>query len=199
MRIAFQLLAFIWAASALAGNPILGEIELEAASKLEQNAGVWFDGQYVGYVKDLRGKNKLVALPGEHALLVKLVGYEDVARTIVVDPGGQKQYRVSMRETENLTYPAKEETARVRLSVEPDEAAVFVNGTFAGHVDRFNGRAGMRLATGTYQFTIALPGYRSFDTELSVRAGQDYELRTELAEGGYIDQAVELTADRSRD
>jgi hypothetical protein len=38
----------LWGAQALAANPLLGEVELEAASKAERDAGVWLDGQYVG-------------------------------------------------------------------------------------------------------------------------------------------------------
>lgn len=194
MRHATLLLACLWAGGTFAANPILGEIKLDAASKIERNAGVWLDGQYVGYVKDLRGKGKLVVVPGEHDLLVKLVGYEDVAQTVVVDPGEAKRYRVSMAPAADVTYPDEEETARLRVSVVPEDAAVFVNGKFVGHVDRFDGRAGMRLEAGVYDITIALPGYQSFETELTVRAGQDYELKTTLAKGVLTDQAAELTA-----
>ena len=53
------------ASGAIAANPLQGEVELKAASKVEQNAGLWLDGQYVGFVKDLEGKGTLVLLPGE--------------------------------------------------------------------------------------------------------------------------------------
>ena len=43
-----------------AANPILGEVEIESASRIERYAGVWVDDQYVGYVKNLRGSGKLV-------------------------------------------------------------------------------------------------------------------------------------------
>jgi len=176
-----------------AANPLLGEVEIKPASKLERDAGVWLDGQYVGYVRDLQGKRKLVLVPGQHALLFKLVGYQDVASSITVEPGEETQYRVSMQPAPNVAYPTKESTARLRLSVEPEDAAVFVNNSYVGHVDQFDGRAGMRLAPGTYRFTIALPGYRSFETELTLRAEQDYEIKTELAKGSLEEQAGVLT------
>jgi hypothetical protein len=38
-----------------AGNNVLGEIELVGASKVENTSGVWVDGQYVGYLNELKG------------------------------------------------------------------------------------------------------------------------------------------------
>lgn len=182
------------AASTWAASPLQGEVELEAASRLERDAGVWLDGQYVGYVKDLGGKGRLALVPGSHDLLFKLIGYEDVAKTVVVEPGDRKRYRVTMTEGANVSYPEKENTAQLRLSVKPEDAAIFVNDAYVGHVDKFGGRAGMRLSAGTYRFTIALPGYQPFTTELTLRTGQTYEIKTELPKGQIGDQADELTA-----
>jgi PEGA domain len=197
MRKETFLLGVVWlgaTTSALAANPIQGEVEVEAATKVDRNAGLWLDGQYVGFVKDLEGNGRLVLVPGEHQLLFKLVGFDDIATTIVVEPGDHKRYRVAMSPAANLTYPEKANTARLRVSVKPEEAAIFVNGAYAGHIDRFDGRRGMRLAPGVYRFTIALPGYESFETELTLRAGRDYEIKTELAQGSLEDQAGALTA-----
>jgi hypothetical protein len=52
----------------------------------------------------------------------------------------------------------------------------------------------MRLSAGTYRVTIALPGYEPFNAELTVRAGQTYEIKTELEKGLLGEQALELTA-----
>jgi hypothetical protein len=182
------------AASTQAVNPVLGEIEIVPASSIESDAGVWLDGQYVGYVKNLRGGGKLVLVPGEHELQFKLIGYQDVTSTVIVEPGEEKRYRVTMFEQPDLTYPSRQETAKLRIEVEPEDAAVFVDNAFVGHVDRFNGPAGMRLKAGTYRFTIALPGYQSFETELTLRAGQTYEIKTDLPRGGYYDQGDELSS-----
>lgn len=191
---ALMLLTAFPAINAFAANPILGEVEIVAAGKAERDAGVWLDGQYMGYVKDLRGKGRLVMVPGEHELAFRLVGYETVERALVVEPGQEKKYRLAMREAENLTYPDHERTARLRISVEPEDAAVFVNDEYVGHVDRFDGRKGMRLAPGTYSFTIALPGFQPFETELTLREQQSYEIKTELARGRYAEQPAELSA-----
>jgi hypothetical protein len=182
------------AADASGDNPLLGEIQLQAASKIDLDAGVWLDDQYVGFVKDLRGNGRIVTVPGEHRLLFQLVGYEDVERSFVVEPGEQKLFRLKMREQSEASYPDKADTARVRFEVEPDTAAVFVNGEFVGPVNRFDGRSGMRMSAGTYQFKIALPGYQAFATEMTVISGQTYEVKTKLPKGSIGDQAAELTA-----
>ena len=51
-------------ASAFAENKVLGQIDLVAASKVEKTSGVWIDGQYVGYLHELKGSKKLLLLPG---------------------------------------------------------------------------------------------------------------------------------------
>ena len=182
------------AGGAMAANPLQGEVELKAAGKIERNAGLWLDGQYVGFVKDLEGNGKLVLLPGEHQLVFKLIGYNDVTSTIVVEPGSSKQYRVAMLPNPNATYPDENNTAQLRISVKPEEAAIFVNDSYVGHIDRFDGRRGMRLSAGTYRLTIALPGYEAFNTEITVRAGQSYEIKAELPKGPLDEQAAELIA-----
>lgn len=171
-----------------AANPHLGEVEIRAASRVEKDAGVWVDGQYMGHVKQLRGKSRLYLLPGQHELVFKLVGYDDVHQTIVVEPGGSSEYRLSMQQKTQLNFPTDEQTASLVLSVAPDAAAVFVNDQYAGHVARFDGRKGMRLREGTYRVRITLPGYRPFETELTLRANQSYEIKTELAKGSIAEQ-----------
>ena len=193
LKTALLVIAASGAVGAQAANPILAEIEIEAATRLELDAGVWLDDQYVGYVRDLQGKGKLVTLPGEHRLRFQLIGFEDVERTVVVEPGEEKRYRLRMLEDTEASYPEKAETARIKLDVEPDEAVVFVDGKFVGPVERFDGR-GIRMAPGTYDFTVALPGYQAFETQMTVTAGQTYELKTKLGRAGISEQADELTA-----
>jgi hypothetical protein len=183
-----------FAGPALAANPLQGEVELKAASKAERNAGVWLDGQYVGFVKDLEGRGKLVLLPGDHQLVFKLIGYDDLTSRIDVEPGSRNRYRVAMLPLADATYPEESRTAQLRVSVKPEKAAIFVNDSYVGHIDRFDGRRGMRLSAGTYRLTIALPGYEAFDTELTVRAGQSYEIKTDLRKGSLDARAAALIA-----
>lgn len=193
------LILVLGTTSALAINSMQGEVQIEAASRVERNAGVWLDDQYIGYVRNLRRSGKLVLVPGEHRLVFKLIGYEDLESTIVVEPGERTRYRVAMRRAPDFDYPDDSETARLRLSVKPSDAAIFVNDAYVGHVDRFDGRHGMRLSAGTYRVTIALPGYQAFETELSLLAGQTYDIRTELPKTSMEVQADLLTARESAD
>jgi hypothetical protein len=62
-------------ATVQAGNDILGEIQLEGATKVEKTSGVWVDGQYLGYLRELKGSKKILLLPGEHEISVRQNGY----------------------------------------------------------------------------------------------------------------------------
>ncbi len=197
MRRAIFILGFVscfGGTYSFAANPMLGEVQFEAASRVERDAGVWLDDQYIGFVRNLRGRGKLVLVPGEHQLVFKLIGYEELAKTIVVEPGDHTRYRVAMRRAADFDLPERAETARLRLAIKPTEAAVFVDDVYVGHVNRFSGRDGMRLAAGTYRFTIALPGYQAFETELRLLAGQTYRIKTDLPKETIEAQADVLTA-----
>ncbi len=194
IAVGVAIAAWFVTGAGMAANPLQGEVELKAAGRVEQNAGLWLDGQYMGFVKDLEGKGKLVLVPGEHQLVFKLIGYNDLTSSIVVEPGSRKQYRVAMLPNPNAIYPDESNTAQLRISVKPAEAALFVNDSYVGHIDRFDGRRGMRLSAGTHRLTIALPGYEAFNTEITVRAGQTYEIKAELPKGSLDAQAAELIA-----
>src|ERR1035437_3108906 len=68
-------------------NQVLGEIELVGASKVEKTSGVWVDGQYLGYLKELKGTKKILLLPGEHEIVVRQGGYQDFTQKVVLQPG----------------------------------------------------------------------------------------------------------------
>ena len=42
-----------------AGNDVMGEVRFEGRSNVEKTSGVWIDGQYVGYLKELKGSKKV--------------------------------------------------------------------------------------------------------------------------------------------
>jgi PEGA domain-containing protein len=73
-----------------AENKVLGEVELLGASKVENTSGVWIDGQYVGYLNELKGSKKLLLLPGEHEITVRQGGYLDFVQKVTVR-AGEKQ------------------------------------------------------------------------------------------------------------
>jgi hypothetical protein len=162
-----------------AGNDVLGEIELVGATKVEKTSGVWIDGQYVGYLKELKGSKKILLLPGEHEIVVRQGGYKDFSQKVMVQPGGKQLIRVAMEKDLRMQIPTI--TAEIKLSVVPDRAAVFVDGLFVGHVAEFGGvgRA-LLVAPGKRKITVSLPGYQTFETEINLVASQKFQVKTDL-------------------
>ncbi len=50
-------------APATSGNKIMGEVVLQGAKKIDRDSGVWIDGNYVGYAKELHGRKKNSSSP----------------------------------------------------------------------------------------------------------------------------------------
>ena len=83
-----------------AQTAILGELEFQGASKVEKTSGVWVDGQYVGYLGELKGKKKVLLLPGDHELIVRQAGYKDFTEKITVEPKVLRSFPSKCRKTE---------------------------------------------------------------------------------------------------
>src|SRR6202050_2393228 len=163
-----------------AENEVMGEIQFEGTSHIEKTSGVWVDGGYVGYLKELKGSKKVLLLPGEHVITVRQDGYQDFTERILVQPGQKEVVRVAMEKAP--TGPLPEVTATVKIAVNPSRAAVFLDGLFVGHVGEFEGMGrGMLVAPGTHQIRIALPGYQTFETGITLLANQKVEIKTDLA------------------
>ena len=113
-------------------NQILGEIELVGPSKVEKTSGVWVDGQYLGYLKELKGSKKILLLPGEHEIVVRQDGFQDFTDKITVRPGEKQTISVRMVKDPRFKMPSV--FSEIKLSVTPDRAAVFVDGLYVGHV-----------------------------------------------------------------
>ena len=163
-------------------NEILGEVRFRPQNGAAKTAGVWVDGKYVGYLSELKGSKKLLLLPGEHEISVREAGYQSVEQKISVQPNAVQTLRVSMAKDPRAQFPTV--SAEVRLSIDPDRAAVFVDDQFAGHAHEFGGGGrAMLLSPGKHHIKITLPGYQSFDTDIEVRANQKYEIKTQLPKG----------------
>jgi hypothetical protein len=163
-------------------NEILGEVRLHPQNGAAKTAGVWVDGRYVGYLSELKGSKKLLLLPGEHEISVREAGYQSVDQKISVQPNAVQTLRVSLAKDPRAQFPTV--SAEVRLSIDPDRAAVFVDEQFAGHAHEFGGGGrAMLLSPGKHHIKITLPGYQSFDTDIDVRANQKYEIKTQLPKG----------------
>jgi PEGA domain-containing protein len=163
-------------------NQILGEVRFLPQNGPAKSAGVWVDGKYVGYLSELKGSKKLLLLPGEHEISVRQAGYRSVDEKIQVEPNAVHTVRVSLAKDPRAQYPTV--SAEVRLSIDPDRAAVFVDDQYAGHAHEFGGAGrAMLLSPGKHRIKITLPGYQSFETEIEVRANQKYDIKTQLPKG----------------
>jgi hypothetical protein len=171
--------ALLLSPTVYAGNDVMGEIEFEGKTKVERTSGVWIDGGYVGYLKELKGSKKVLLLPGEHVIRVRQDGYQDFEQRVEVQPG--KKYLVRVQMQKALTQPMPAVTATVKIEVNPNRAAVFVDGQFVGHVGEFEGAGrGMLVAPGAHKIRVALPGYQTFETEINALANQKVEVKTDL-------------------
>jgi len=162
-----------------ASNAVLGEIHFEGRSNVERTSGVWVDGEYVGYLKELKGDKTVMLLPGTHIIVVRQDGYKDFTREITVHPGAEQDVRVEMVRAMNQPLPRV--TSTVKISANPSRAAVFMDGLFVGHVGEFNGgdRA-LLIPPGRHRIRIALPGYVSFEADINPQPDQKVEIKTDL-------------------
>jgi hypothetical protein len=162
-----------------AGNQVMGEIQFEGKSKVEKTSGVWVDGEYVGYLRELRGSKKVLLLPGEHVITVRQNGYQDFTERVAMQPGQKHVVRVVMERAPMGTMPKV--TATVKIAISPTRAAVFLDGQFVGHVREFEGVGrGMIVAPGAHKIRVSLPGYKTFETEINALPKQKVEVKTNL-------------------
>jgi hypothetical protein len=165
-----------------AEDRVQSELKFVAHNKAEKTAGVWVDGQYVGFVKELSGDKKIVLLPGKHDVLVRQAWYKDYAEEVILEPGRASIVNVSLVREAHPT--AREATGELKISATPTRAAVFVDNQFAGHVDEFDGVGkAMLLTPGRHSVRVALPGYLPFETVVDLRPHQKLKLQTDLVKG----------------
>lgn len=169
----------------VAQNQVMGEVAFEGKTRVEKNAGVWVDGNYVGYLKELKGKKKVLLLPGDHEITVRSSGYEDFTQKIVVEPAQTRLVSVSLHLVPGATVPKI--TASLRLDIKPRRAAVFLDDRYVGHAEQFKGKSNpMLISPGKHRVKVELPGYRTFETEVNLLANQLSEVKTTLVKGSIM-------------
>jgi hypothetical protein len=179
-------LAIAWQAPSQS-NKVMGEVHFEGASKVERDSGVWIDGEYIGFLKELKGNKKVLLLPGEHQVEVRQSGYGTFSRKITVEPGEAQTVQVVMHLVPGARTP--DVTAKLKVTVQPGRAAVFLDGQYIGHASELGGAVhSLSLSPGKHRIKVELPGYRTFETEVNLLQGQKSEVKTELVKGS-IEQA----------
>jgi hypothetical protein len=188
--ISWIFLALGTARIAAGQNEIMGELVFEGQTKLERDSGVWVDGNYVGYLKELKGSKKITLLPGEHQVIVRQSGYDDYVQKVVVEPGEKRLITVTLHLSPRATSPGI--TATLKLKIKPKRSAVFLDEKYVGHAGEFGGAfRSMKISPGKHRIRVELPGYRTFDTEVNLLADQETEVKTELKVGS-IEQNTPL-------
>jgi PEGA domain len=167
---------------AQAEDKVQSELKFVAHTNADKTAGVWIDGQYVGFVKELNGDKKITLLPGKHDVMVRQAWYKDYVEQIVLEPGQTTVVNVALlKEAKPNT---REATGELKISATPTRAAVFVDNQFAGNVSEFDGAGkAMLLTPGRHNIRVALPGYLPFETVVDLRAHQKLKIQTELVKG----------------
>jgi hypothetical protein len=179
-----------------AQDRIMGQIQFVPTTKIGKTSGVWIDGQYVGYLGELKGGNRLRLLPGSHDISVRQAGYSDFDKKVLIEPRIILEVRVSMERDPRFVYPDRKTSSEVRLNVQPGRAAVFLDDYYVGTVDEYYGVAhGMLVVPGKHRFKIALAGYKTFETDVELAPKQKFELRTELMAGSINDADPEIRSD----
>jgi len=184
IRLSALIAIFLVSAACLlqAENRVLAELRFVPTTSADKGAGVWVDGQYVGYVKELKGDKKVLLLPGKHDIVVRQAWYKDYVTEALLQPGQVHTITISLaKDVRTSPVPA---TGELKISATPARAAVFVDDQFAGHVDEFDGPGqAMLLTPGHHRIRIALPGYLPFDNVVDLRANQKLKIETALVKG----------------
>ena len=167
-------------------NQVMGELKFSSATKIAKDSGVWIDGQYVGYLKELKGDKKIMLLPGQHEISVRQAGYNSFTQTVVVEPGQVHMLSLEMTPDARLLR-AGPDAAELKLTVNPNRAAVFVDDGYVGHAAEFGGAFhSMLLSPGTHRIKVELPGYRTFETEVILLPRQKSKVETDLVVGSIL-------------
>jgi hypothetical protein len=175
-----------------AEDRVQSELKFAAHSNDEKTAGVWVDGQYVGFVKELAGDKKLKLLPGKHEIIIRQAWYNEFVKQIVLEPG--QSYEVNVELVKSARLPTKDATGELKIAATPSRAAVFVDGQYAGHVDEFDGVGkAMLLTPGQHRLRIALPGYLPFDTSVDLRPQQKLKIQTDLVKGSITEAGSQVS------
>src|SRR6202008_112022 len=172
----------LFCCASIAQNQVLGEIQLVGKTKADKTSGVWVDGQYLGYVNELKDDKKILLLPGEHDFVIRQSGYKDFSQKLTVEPRKKTVLKVVMVKDPQAQFPKI--SGQIKLQVTPERAAVFVDDLFVGSVSEFMGVGrGMLVSPGNHRIKIALPGYQAFDTEVSLFPHQKITIKTDLLPG----------------
>jgi len=100
------------------------------------------------------------------AVIALTIGVSTAASAQIIVPGYPYRYR----------YAAPD--ASVRFDVKPKDAAIYIDGYYAGLVDDYDGAfQRLRTAPGGHEITLFLEGYRTYSEQVYLSADNTFKLR----------------------
>lgn len=112
-------------------TPAMGEVRLTADTQDERDSGVWIDGKYAGYVKELKGNRKIMLPAGEHEISIRQAGYKEFTKKVVIQADQIQTVSVVMEADTKEIYPGAD-AAQLRVDIRPKRAAVYVGRRLSG-------------------------------------------------------------------
>ena len=158
----------------------LCEVRFTTDTQDERDAGVWIDGKYAGYVKELKGDRKVMLSAGEHEISIRQAGYKELSKKIVVDPDQAQTIAVVLEADAKVILPGGN-AAELRLDIQPKRAAVYVDGGYMGHGGDFSGRFhSMLVAPGKHKLRVELEGYIPYEIDINPVANEKSRMNIAL-------------------
>ncbi len=163
---------------------------------IPKRASVRLDGEAVGFAKDWNGVWDRLQIPsGRHVLEFSLEGHQTLQVHVDAQPGHVYHVRRELQKGEGVdpsssAEPPKSEGAPtraaapargfLRLSVEPADSAVYLDGQFVGRASDVHLRRSRPLASGEHDLEVVRPGYRAERQTVVVPVDDVQELRIVL-------------------
>lgn len=158
----------------------LGEVRFTSDTQDEKDAGVWIDGKYAGYVKELKGDRKVMLPPGAHEISIREAGYKELTKKITVDPDEPQTIAVQLLTDTKAIFPGNN-AAELRLDIQPKNAAVYMDGGYMGHGSDFGGRFhSMLVAPGKHKLRITMDGYIPYEVDIEAVANEKSRMNIAL-------------------
>jgi len=180
----FSLLLFACSGAHAQQAATSGEVRFTADTQDDRDAGVWIDGKYAGYVKELKGDRRIMLPAGEHEVSIRQAGYKELTKKVVVDPDQPQTIAVTLEADTKLILPGND-AAELRLDIQPKRAAVYMDGTYMGHGGDFGGRFhSMLVAPGKHKLRVSLDGYIPYEVDVTAVANEKSRMNIALLKGG---------------
>ena len=166
-----------------------------------KRATVRLDGEEVGYAGDWNGVwDRLPLEPGRHVLEFSAEGHRTLQVHVAAQPGRVYHIRRDLARGEGTDSeaaadppaspppqapPQESAGGYLHLSVEPGDAAVYLDGTFVGRASELRRRSASRpLPPGEHELEVVRPGYLPERRTVVVEPDGVQELRIDLRQEG---------------